>query len=756
MLAGPPPRLGRGGIGALGAAAYAATLWAVSVASVLTGQEEPFGGAAPPKAAAAAKGKAGKEAAETAPQALPLALRLLEESKPSQPAELVRAAAVALEHQRPDIARNYLQRLLSEAPSDEALAPLAVKLADLLLHFAASPDLQPLGQQIADRVFAAARRQAQDPSRLAQAIAQLAAPAPAARAEAVLTLADAGPSGIAALIAVLADPARASEHAAIRSALVTLTSDNPWPLVAVLDGADEPLALQVLTVLGRIGAAPLAPFVIGHAVSPRAPQAVRELATLALVRMGLTQPNVGQARRLIASQVQELVGGHLPERFPAEERVPLWHRAPDSTLGWEMQPREQAALALAQALVRHLAALADDDASRQEAWLWQLEVLQRLSGLDRPLNSAALASEGLAAESALLRHVLERALREGRWGAALASLTWLAEAGDGGLLAPDPKRAGASLLADALQSPDRRVRLSAALAGVKLAPGSSFPGAGMIGSTLGWAASSRGTSRLLVGHPRAEEAQRLIVAVAARGYEAQAVPSGRPLVAQATRDPDCEGVLLADNLSQPPVEEVVAWLRRDLRTAQLPVVVLATSARQATLAAALADDPFTSVVLYPYSAEAAAKLPDELVRLAGATLVPRHARLAHAAQALEALAVLGRQPAAWQAYGLLAQEEAILAALTQPSLAVAAAQVLGELGTPAAQKALWELAMDGGQPLTLRQAAATALARATTRRGLGLTSGQVAHYRQRLASAPADPATAPLYGELMSLLSGRP
>lgn len=185
------------------------------------------------------------------------------------------------------------------------------------------------------------------------------------------------------------------------------------------------------------------------------------------------------------------------------------------------------------------------------------------------------------------------------------------------------------------------------------------------------------------------------------------------------------------------------------------MLVLATSPRLAALQAALADDPFTSVVLYPYSADAAAGLPDELVRLAGATLVPRHQRLAHAAQALEALAVLSRQPAAWQAYGLLGQEEILLGALAYPPLAAAAAGVLGELGTPAAQQALWSLALAGDQPLATRQAAAAALARAIPRRGLGLTRGQMDQYRQLLAGAPADPATAALHGELMSLLSGR-
>jgi hypothetical protein len=185
-------------------------------------------------------------------------------------------------------------------------------------------------------------------------------------------------------------------------------------------------------------------------------------------------------------------------------------------------------------------------------------------------------------------------------------------------------------------------------------------------------------------------------------------------------------------------------------------VVLATRSRLATLQTMLADDPFTSVLLYPYSSEAAASLPSELTRLAGPTLVPRPQRLAHAAQALQALATLSHRPAAWQAYGLVSLEGVVVDALAHPALAATAAEVLGELGTPAAQQALWELALATHQPLATRQAAATALARAIPRRGLGLTSGQVAHYRQLLTNAPADPATASLYGGLMSLLAGQP
>jgi hypothetical protein len=742
-----PRRWGRPAlwIAILGAAALAVSL--------APAQEEPFGAEGPK--AATAKGKAAKAAPEP-PAPLPLALRLLEESKPSQPAELLRAAEVALEYQRPDVARGYLKRLLSDTIPDQAIAPLAVQRADVLLRFGMAPDLQPEGQQVVQRVFAAAQRQAQDPRRIAESIAQLSAPTTEARSEAMLALADAGPAGIAALVAVLADSARAAEHPTIRAALVTLTANNPWPLVALLESADAPLTMQALTVLGRIGAAPLAPFVVPHAVAPNAPQAVRELAALAAARMGVPQPTVDHARRLIVAHVQDLLQGRLPERFPSGEEVPVWQLSREGTLGWEMKPRQQAARALARALVRRLAELADDASSRQQALLWQLEVLQQAAGLDRPLDAASLAAEGVTLDAAALRGVLQAALREGQAAAALASLQALAEAGDERLLAPDPSRGGTSLLADALRSADRRVRLAAALVAVKRAPGGSFPGAGMVGSTLGWLAAARGSGRIFVGHPKADEGQRLVVTLGTRGYEGEAVPGGRLLVERVVRDPDCEGVVLADNLPQPPVEETVAWLRRDLRTAQLPVVVLATSARHAALAEALADDPFTAVVVYPYSAEGTAALADELVRLAGPTLVPRRQRLVQATQALHALAALSRQPATWQAYGLLSQEEAVLGAVSHPLLAAAAAEVLGELGTPAAQRALWELALAGNQPLAARQAAASALARAIPRRGLGLTSSQVAQYRQLLASTPADDATAPLYGELMSLLSGRP
>lgn len=738
--------------------------WLASLAA----QEDPFGGAAGPAAgkaegparpAAAGKTAPGARSAEEPPP-LPLALRLLQESPPSRPDDLVRAAEVALQHERPDLARGYLQKLLAGMASDDELAPLAVQRADVLLKFGAAPDLQPEGPQVVDKIFAAARRQAQDPRRIAEAIAQLSAASATARSRAMLRLADAGPEAIGALVAVLADASRTEEHAALRAALVTLARDNPWSLIAVLESADEPLQMQVLTVLGRIGTRAAVPWIIDQAVLPSVPPPRRELARLVLMRMGVTRPELDLARRLIASQIETLLAGQLPEGFPAGDPVLVWQWTTEGKLSWERQPRDRAAQTLAQRLARTLLGLATDPPSRQQALLWQLEVAQRQHGLDRPLDPATLAAAGWKGEHdvrAALPQLLRTAVQQGRTGAALASLALLAETGDPSWLVPGPGPSADTPLVEALRSADRRVRLAACLTALQLAPGGSFPGAGLIGSNLGWLAAARGVGRLLVGHPRADEGQRLVSSLMSLGYEAEVVPGGRMLVERALHDPDCEGVLLADSLTRPPVEEVVQWLRRDYRTARLPVLVLAWSERQSRLAETLAEDPATAVVQYPYSAEALAALPGELARRAGHAAVGRAVRREQAARALQALAMLSQRPDAWQAYGSGQCEDVLIEVLHHnPPQAALAAQVLGELGTPAAQRALWDLVLASEQPLELRQAAAAALGRAIQRRGLGLTSSQAAHYRQQLAATadgPAtDAATARLCGELMSLL----
>src|SRR5439155_12541034 len=132
---------------------------------------------------------------------------------------------------------------------------------------------------------------------------------------------------------------------------------------------------------------------------------------------------------------------------------------------------------------------------------------------------------------------------------------------------------GASPLAEAMIYPDRRVRLAAALAAVRLAPGESFAGAGRVSQTLGWFVNTSGSPLVLVAHPRGEDAQTFVGFMNALGLEGEAAYTGRMLAERAFAIPDVKFILIGQRIDQPPLQEVVQWLRRDFRTARIPIGV---------------------------------------------------------------------------------------------------------------------------------------------------------------------------------------
>src|SRR5262249_12386510 len=147
----------------------------LALSRLCAAQEDPFG-AAPKPAADGAKAKPPVVKEEAKPE--PLAIQLLRASKPTTARELIAAAQSALQFVRPDQAKRYLAQLLSDKPSDDALAALAASYADLLLQLTQSKDLQPEGKQVAEQFYSASARVLQSSERIEQAIRQLSDPQP--------------------------------------------------------------------------------------------------------------------------------------------------------------------------------------------------------------------------------------------------------------------------------------------------------------------------------------------------------------------------------------------------------------------------------------------------------------------------------------------------------------------------------------------------------------------------------------------------
>ena len=316
--------------------------------------------------------------------------------------------------------------------------------------------------------------------------------------------------------------------------------------------------------------------------------------------------------------------------------------------------------------------------------------------------------------------------------------------------------AGESPLARALKHTDRRVRLTAALAILNLNPRVAFPGASRVLEPLASAIRTTGASRAIIGHPRGEEAQTLVAFVGSLGFEAEAAYTGRRLAELATSGADYELILISDAIDAPPVKDLVQWLRKDYRTAGIPVGVMAKSEDLQSLRYAFENDPLTTVFPRIYSNEVAAHEVTRVVASAGRNYITRDERLAQARLALTAIGKLAETPEGFTRWNLLRHESALIEALDNPALSAAAAGVLGRLGTPTSQKALVNFASQHARAATDRQAAAAAFAAAVKARGLNLTQQQIVTQFDRYnASERQDAQTQAVLGSVLDAIESK-
>lgn len=720
-------------------------------------QEDPFGtpavrpadeGAASDPLNRGAKGAPKRESDEPATPE-PLVIDLLRRSNPTTPQRLIEAVQAAFRFGRPDEAKVYLAKFLGVESNDEVLAAIAKRHSEFLLQLSTHADLQPEGRRAADALFSASERVLTNPETIRALIAQLSSVDLTARQLALERIELARTAAINPLLQVLADKSRASEHPQIRSALVALYQQMEEPLIAALETSDVDLKMQLITVLARSGSRDAVVWLIRPALDMNSPPGVRELATAALKRIRGATPDLYEAERYLRLELDRL-GNPLEGGAPLDQiSVWQWNAATQEVAPVKL-PQRAAADWRAARVALDLAALKPTDAAAHRSMLLaNLELAKMTGGLDTPLSTepGTIGAMGLKAGPAVLMPVLEDALRLGRLPAAIGAAELLGKTGDLGIL-----RTGSSAgpLADAMLSSDRRVRLAAALAAVKLAPGDPFPGAGRIAEILAWLVPTRGENLVLVGHPRGEDAQSLVTFAQSLGFAGDAAYTGRALAERAFSNPDVAIILLSDAIDSPPIEELVQWLRRDYRTARIPIGVMARSERWQPLADLLSGDSLTTVFPRIHSLEVAEREFQRLKALAGPGWVEPQQRVLHAQAALTALNEIASDPAATLRYDLFRHEPVLVAALGQPELMPQAAGILSKFGTPSAQLALVEAASENHRPLAQRRLAAAALAAAIQSRGILLSQSQIARQYERYnASAALDRSTQELLGSLL-------
>jgi len=300
----------------------------------------------------------------------------------------------------------------------------------------------------------------------------------------------------------------------------------------------------------------------------------------------------------------------------------------------------------------------------------------------------------------------------------------------------------------------------------------SFPGSSQLLDRLAYFASSTGVDGAVIAHPNRNVAQTLATGLSRFGYDATLVSSGRDCLQAVRESPDTTLVLLSSRLGDLAARETIQLLRQQALGSRLPVLVVLEprddirgGRHRTQLMLSLAD--FEHVLLtdrlesqflphqdalahqaalahqdalaheagLPHQSGLDAssdriiepRFPETIARVAGPKAADTNhrrqqaaIRLTRAAVALNLLASLGDR--GWSV------DQALTAAqggLRQADTFASSLDLLAVTASPTAQQTIYDLAWQAELPVSIREAATTALGQSISRHGILLTTADL-------------------------------
>lgn len=653
--------------------------------------------------------------------------------KPTTPEECVRAAKTLADLKREALAKEFLKKALDAGLDDQQLADLGQQIGlAVFMDLSVRAALQPEAKQLADEVSAAMKARREDSQRIGGSIEQLKDPSAEKRFRAIAGLQEAGLSAVRPLLAVLTDASRGSEHANIRAALVEIGRPSIAPLVAMTEQSDPKVAVPAIQALGQFKDARDKRFVLSllrPALSEKSDPAVRQAAVAALKELTGKAPTLADAGLLAqAARGYFERGNRPPVDQDGKTRLWRWDAAKQQCVARLGKP-DALARAMAVSLARDAYVLTPDRATQAFYLAALLEQAQYDDGLDRPLdeekNPAAVEAKRLGVKA--VEDAMTYAVAHDHSAAAAATARILGGIGTARELLHE--HVGPSPLVIALQSPDRRLRLAALEAIVRLQPAKPFAGSSYVPQALAFFVGSTGFRHAIVASPNGVEARNLAGRLSAAGYNVDIANTGSEMLLKAAQSPDYEIALIDMAVDHPVANILLQQLRHDPRTASIRVGLIARENHldQAERLGRL--DGLAKGFSRPLDDKATQWQIEQLGAIAPDTFVSFETRQRQAARALELLTELSRSSN--KVYDLRSVQNAVMAASHNPRLAVKAVGLLANINSAQSQQTLVELAGRFTLPLAVRQAAASAFRENTQKHGILLTSAEIRQQYQR-------------------------
>ncbi|MCG8586827.1 MAG: hypothetical protein MI757_19155 [Pirellulales bacterium] len=672
------------------------------------------------------------------------------------PADTLRAIRLLTEIGRADLAKQYIDQLNKANLDAKALVAMMDSEGALsVMTLIREKDLQPDGKTLATNILAAAAARSQNPQYIQSLIAQL----KTARGHELRAVIDKlSPSQSAAappLIKVLADPAQADMHEVVSYVLTQLGDDMVHPLLATLESSDDALKARVVRVLKYLDRPETIAMLIGPWLSPKTSDEVHRQIGAALAKMLKRKPTLADVRHMLHTYARDYYTGKRFVRPDAEDMAIIWRWDEKTKQPVRVRLRARdVAMVIAARLARDLVEIAPDDKEYVKLFLaaaFETDGRLARAGIPQAIVTKQATAEAIKQGPELLSELLAETIKSDHLYAARKIAKLLGEHGKVDLLRTADARPSPLVLA--VKHGDRRLRFAALEAIMKLNPQKPYPGSSYVAEALGFFVGSRGQRRALVVLSDLAEAQRQAGFLSGAGYDSETATNPRRAFKILTQSPDYELVLLGVSLKQPKLGEFLQLLRRDGRTGSLPVGILVTQADAEAGERAAKRDPRAHVVAVPSNSsqmtERIAILTDQL----DLDPVPLAERTEETRKALDWITKITSRPQ--HLYRLRSLDRQVAQALFDPRLATRAMVALSNLGTPASQRALVNLASTDGLSMKMRRAAAASFEYSVRRFGLLLDTKQLAlQYERYNKSEKKDAETQQLMGWLLDAIEG--
>ena len=561
------------------------------------------------------------------------------ETKPATPAELLRAAQILSDLKRPFLAKGMVKQVAEANLDEAALARIVDELGEAtLVDLGSKSQLQPEIGPLVEKALTAYQTRVRNAAKLEEAAGQLGDESPKVRADAAVALVKAGPYAVAPLMKTLVDSPGGPRRDAIRGVLLRLGPDAVKPLIALLNSNDAATVREAVSLLAALGDEGAALYLLATYAEHYDDEGLRAEAAEAIGRLMGTEPTREQAAKVLMARARRYFDGRQPMAAGPDGNVPIWvYDLEKKAPVLKAYPPEQANRRMAIKLARAATILLPDDPAAARLFLTCLfEETAYQTGLDAAAPGEPAGHDDNVAPQ-VLEGVLTEAMETGHIPAATIAARRLGKMKTPERLSAD----GVSPLAKAMQHPDRRLRLAAVGGVLDLKPTEPFPGASRVVDTLSFFASSRGRPRAMVVGPQIKLLQTLVGELSAAGFKVDSAVTGREAMRLLLKNPDYEFLFVDAALFNPDVDSFLQELRRDARTALLPVAILAREGYAEKAEHVAEKIPRTAAFPRPNDEEAVKWQLEELRKLAGDSAVSAPVRLTQAAEALSRLAEIG-------------------------------------------------------------------------------------------------------------------